>query len=75
MPRVNIVQEEESPVQKDVLANEIIRMAGAVNKLLLSGLNEKAIVVLLRDATGLSKRNITLVLNALAQLREDYTHD
>ncbi len=74
-PKVNVVQDEETPIPKDILANEICKLSDAANKLLLSGLNEKAIVVLLKEETGLSKRDIVLVLNALSQLRNDYTHD
>lgn len=73
--KVNIVQDEEDLIPKDILATEICKLSDAVNKLLLSGLNETAVVVLLRDATNLSKRNIKIVLSALSQLRADYTHD
>lgn len=72
---VNIVQDEEAPIPKDMLAAAICKLSDCVNKLLLSGLNEDAVIVLLKDSTGLSKRNIQLVLNSLSQLRTDYTHD
>lgn len=76
MPRrVNVTQDEDAPVPKDVLANEICRLSDSANKLLASGLNEKAVVVLLHDATKIPKNKITAVLDALAQLRTDYTHD
>lgn len=73
--RINVTQDEDTPIPKDVLATEICKLSEATNKLLLSGLNQKAVVVLLRDATNLSKTKINQVLNALGQLRSDYTHD
>lgn len=77
MPRpiVNVTQDKAHPIAKDVLAKEICKLSDNTSKLLQSGLNQKAIIVLLRDATGLSKTKINLVLNALGQLRTDYTHD
>lgn len=72
---VNITQDEEAPVPKDVLATAICKLSDAATKLLVSGLNEDAVVTLLKDKTGLSKRNVTLVLHSLSQLRTDYTHD
>lgn len=74
MPKVKI-ENPDNEIPREVLAKEICKLSDAINKLLLSGLNVKAIVVLLRDSTGLSKRNIQAVINAIAQLRADYTHD
>lgn len=73
--RVAVVQDPEEVVSKEVLAKAICDLSDGVNKLLLNGLNEKAVVVLLRDSTGCSKGTIKRVLQAMAQLRTDYTHD
>lgn len=73
--QVNVTQDKDTPVAKDVLATEIVKLSDSAVKLLQSGLNQKAIVVLLRDATGLPKNKINVVLNALSQLRATYTHD
>lgn len=43
-----------------------------VTKLNKAGLNRDAIVVLLCDSTGLPKRTITTVLDALAELKTRY---
>lgn len=72
--RINITQDEDKPVDKDILATAICKLSDAINQILLSGLNEEAIIVLLRDQTGISKRDIKLVLHSLGQLRADYTH-
>lgn len=72
--KVNITQDDDDPIATEVLAQAICKLSDASNQLLSSGLNKKAIVVLLRDATNLSKRNITAVLDAMGQLRQDYTN-
>ncbi len=73
--RIAVVQDPDEVVSKEVLAKSICDLSDAANKLLLSGLNEKAIIVLLRDATGQSKGAIKRLLQAMSQLRADYTHD
>lgn len=72
---VNVTQDKAHPVTKEVLATAICKLSDNTSKLLQSGLNHKAIVVLLRDATGLPKTKINMILNAINQLRTDYTHD
>lgn len=59
---------------KQVLAKTIAQMSDALNVLQLSGLNEHAILVLLEDSTGVGKRTIKKVLDAIHQLRADYTN-
>lgn len=73
--KVNVVQDEDNPIPKDVLADAICKLSDNTNKLLLSGLNEEAIVILLVDSTKLSKGKIRHVLQALGDLRLKYTHD
>lgn len=73
--RVNITQDADEPISKDVLAKSICDLSDSLNKILLSGLNEKAIVVLLQDSTKCSKRTIKRVIDSIGQLRADYTHD
>lgn len=72
--KVKITQDEDNPIPKDVLADAICKLSDSANALLLSGLNEKAVVALLQDATHIPKKKIQTVLNALGQLRQDYTH-
>lgn len=59
---------------KKVLAKTIAEMSDALNVIQLSGLNERAIIVLLEDATKVSKRTIKKVLDGIHQLRADYTN-
>lgn len=75
MAKVNVIQDKDEPIPKDVLATAICKLSDNTNKLILSGLNEEAIVVLLVDSTKLSKSKIRHVLRALGELRANYTHD
>lgn len=77
MPKhtAKIVQDEDAPVPKDVLAQSIINISLAFNKLLASGLNEKAVIALIKDDTSLPKKTVATVLHSLMRLRDDYTND
>ena len=67
-----VEQEEEHPVEQKVFAQAIVDIAKAANELCVSGLNQRAIVVLLRDSSGQSKRVVESVLESLQQLANDY---
>ena len=66
------VKKSESPESKVVLASAIVNIGNAAKKLGDSGLNEKAIIALLHDATKLPKRDIKTVLDSLKQLERCY---
>lgn len=69
-----VKQDEEQPVAKEVLAASIIHIGNATSKLLASGINMKAIVVLLHDHLNakVTKTDIRAVLNALPELEHAY---
>ena len=69
---VRIKKNEVAPESKEILAEAIVRIGDAFAKLQESGLNREAIVVLIQDATKISKRDINEVLNALNKLRGWY---
>jgi hypothetical protein len=54
------------------LAHAVIRIDEAVKTIASSGLNRRAIITLLHDATNVGKRDINDVLNGLEQLGELY---
>jgi hypothetical protein len=64
---------EESSEPKDLSA-AIEAISTSLQKLLKSGLNRRAIVVLLHDATKISKRDIESVLSGLDNLKRMYTY-
>ena len=71
---VKISQAPEEPVvEKEVLATSIVRIAEGFQKLLKTGLNRRALLVLIQDATLVSKRDIGLVLDAIQDLKSNYT--
>ena len=76
MPKRDVVkvvqQENEPPVPVEIIAQSIIRLDEAVKKMLSSGLNEYALIVLLADSSRLSKTAIRILLRSLKTLRQTY---
>ena len=72
MANVKVVKTPESPESKEILAEAIVRIGKAFDDLKRSGLNHKAVVVLIQAETKLSRRAIETVLDALPRLRGWY---
>lgn len=72
MGRVRIKKNEENPETPEILAEAIVRIGEGLQKLSASGLNKKAIIVLVQDRTKLPQRDIESVIDALAQLKGWY---
>ena len=70
--KINIVQDPEKPVERNILALAIKDIATAMKRLVQTGVTREAVVVLVKDRTGLSKRDIEIVLNGIAQLERDF---
>jgi hypothetical protein len=70
---VVVEQDKQEPVETKVLAKAIVRMSDDLHKLLASGLNRKAIVILTSASSGQPQYRVEAVLNALADLKRDYT--
>lgn len=68
---INVTGTEDVPTE--VLASAIVRISEASQKLLSSGLNRRALELLLKDACGVPLFHIGAVLNALPRLAELYT--
>ena len=66
------VQKSDPAETKIVLAEAIVNIGNAAKKLNSSGLNERAIIILLQAETKLSRRDIKLVLDSLKQLESWY---
>ncbi len=70
--KVNVIHGEQ-PVERNVLAQAIVEISGAMRKLTASGLNRDAVIVLVRDKlNGIGKREIRLVFDALADLEREF---
>lgn len=68
-----VEQNPEQPVEKKVLAQAIVDISKAFVQLSKSGLNRKAIVVLVKNSSGAPQYQVENVLNALENLKRDYT--
>lgn len=69
---IKIKKNEAKPESTEILAEAIVRIGEAASKLSASGLNRKAIVVLIHDETKISKRDIIIVLDSLTRLEGWY---
>lgn len=69
---IKIKKNKDKPESTEILAEAIVRIGDAFEKLKQSGLNESAIVILVHDASKVSKSNIRLVLNSLKRLKGWY---
>ena len=75
MGNIKIKKSEENPETAELLAQSIVQVAKASEKLLNSGLTKRAIIVLLQDGIGvskISKGQIDLVLSNLPRLKAWY---
>lgn len=69
--RVHVIK-SDPPETTEILAEAIVRIGDAHQKLKASGLNEKAIILLLHDLTKVSRTDVKKVLDALPRLRGYY---
>jgi len=73
--QIKIVKDEFNPESTELLAKSIIQVSEASKSLLGSGLNQRALIVLLLDMIGagkITKSQIKLVLDNLPRLRAWY---
>jgi hypothetical protein len=71
MAQVRVIK-SDPPETKEILAEAIVSIGNAAKKLQASGLNKRAIVILLQAETKLPQRDITTVLDALPRLEGWY---
>ena len=72
---IRIKTDEENPVDVELIAEAIIQIAEAFEKINNSQLSRRAIVLLLQDMIGtgkIGKQQIELVLDNAAKLKEYY---
>lgn len=66
------IKKSEPPESTEILAEAIVNIGNATKKMMSSGMNKKAIIVLIHDKTKLPKSTITTVLDSLPQLERWY---
>lgn len=70
---VKVIQDQDKPVEKEVLADAIIKISESMSSFTSrSGLNRRAIVTLIADDTRLGKGTIEAVIDSLSELRKLY---
>lgn len=69
---IKVKKNEGSPESKEILAEAIIRIGDSFKALQDSGLNERAIVLLVSDASRVNRTEVIEVLKALRTLRGYY---
>lgn len=67
-----VSQDPEAPVEKSVLAKAIVDISDAATKLSKSGLNRKAIVLLIAHSSHQYMNTVESVLDAMESLKKDY---
>ncbi len=72
MPKKKPIAEPTDDVTYKNLADAIVDISKGMKKLYKSGLNHKAIVVLIADDTKLPRRDINAVLDSMDTLAETY---
>jgi hypothetical protein len=70
---VFVKKSETEPETTEILASAITNVSESLTRLRKSGLNERAILALVKDDTGLSKACVKRVLDSLGSLRRMYT--
>lgn len=74
---IKLIQEEgQEEVPMEVIASAIVKLSDSAHKLLNSGLNKRALIVLLHDSMGggskVGRPAIAAVLEQLPKLKEIY---
>lgn len=70
---VSIVQDADMPVETKILAQAIVNISNNFSRLTRSGLNRRAITILIAYDTKLGIGQIENVLGSLDRLAENYT--
>jgi hypothetical protein len=69
---VIVKQNSESPIAVEIIAQSIVKISECAKSLQNSGLSERAILLLLRDASGVGMSDIKSVLDSMSQLERLY---
>lgn len=69
---IKVIKNNEKPETTEILAEAIVRIGEAAEKLNTSGLNDHAIFVLIQHETKLPMRDIKLVFDSMRKLKSWY---
>ena len=68
-----VVTQPEEPIAAEIIATAIVKISEATQALLSAGLKRDAIIILIHARSHVGMRDIELVLNNLATLKENWT--
>jgi hypothetical protein len=71
MTNVKVIK-SDPPETKEILASAIVKLGEALDTLEAANLNERAVIVLLHDATKVNKTDIVTILRAIPRLKSWY---
>lgn len=69
---VKVIKNQDKPETTEILAEAVIKIGESMDKLYSSGMNKKAIIVLIANDTKLGKGTIETVLDSLKTLKGYY---
>lgn len=71
MTRVRVTK-SDPPESKEVLAEAIVKISDGFDAMLKSGLNRRAVIILLNHRTKVSMGDIRIILDGLKQMKGWY---
>lgn len=69
-----VISGEEKPLDIQILQSHIVILSDAAKDMMECGLKDETIVLLLHDSTKVSKGHIRKILEALPELKSEYTN-
>lgn len=69
---IKVIQDKENIIPTTVLAASIVQISNTMRNIANTGLNERAIQVLVRDASGVNMTEVQKVLKSIKYLKETY---
>lgn len=70
---IKVKTNEENPESLELIAQSIIEISDAFQKINSSRLKRRAVVLLIKDITGIGVREIELILDNAPKLKDYYT--
>lgn len=70
--KITIKVSEENPEPLELIAKSIVDIAEAIEKINNSKLSRRTVVLILQDATGITQREINMILDLAPKLRSTY---
>ena len=70
--KLDVKLNDEQPESTEIIAASIVKISDGFAKLLRGGLNERALIVLIKDNTSVAQYEIKKILDCLPRLKEIY---